>query len=416
HNKAECPNPAKPKGACRRCNQEGHWSKECPNAPPQACNGCGSTEHLRRECPTSEPLVCKQCGSTEHTISHAAATCQNARVINRDDIEDKTIDEAWEMIAAAVTERDIDDIKHAVQVYIKANPTCTYQNLQKAFRQQGTGIWLVALEKPNAIATLTNMDLQGKVGKKYTVTYRLQFQPQRPREREGWPKSEEENYERLADAGELVPSYVPKCKNCDELGHMARSCPQEKVEVERVLIKCYNCDEVGHRVRDCPTPRVDKFACKNCGKPGHKIVDCPEPRSAEGVECRKCNEMGHFSKDCPKAGPRGCRNCGQEGHISKECTEPRNPANIQCRNCDEMGHTGKECPKPRDMSRVKCMNCQEMGHFKTKCPNPIAAEEDAGDLDGAADGGVGGFDAGGGGGGDDWQTTAAASGGDAGGW
>ncbi|KAK4224734.1 hypothetical protein QBC38DRAFT_511585 [Podospora fimiseda] len=432
HNKSDCSNPAKPPGPCRRCSKEGHFAKECPDAPPMTCSGCGASDHLRRSCPTAEPLVCKECGSLEHTISrcperkcescrqtgHLATTCENARVVNRDDVEDKSIEEAWEMIMTAVADRDIDDVKQAIQIYVKANPDCTYQNLESAFRAQNIGLWLIPLEKPLVSGTLTNMDLQGNIKKKYTVSYRFQFNPQRPREREGWPKDEAESFERLADAGELVPSFIPKCRNCSEFGHMASACPSDKIEKDRVVIKCYNCDEVGHRVRDCPIPRVDKFACKNCGKPGHKVADCPEPRSAAGVECRKCNEMGHFSKDCPKAGPRGCRNCGQEGHMAKECTEPKNPANIQCRNCDEMGHPSKECPKLRDMSRVKCMNCQQMGHYKSRCPNPHASEDDGFDA-GNGDSGIpadSGFPVDSAGGGGEWEGGATTSGGGDDGW
>jgi hypothetical protein len=50
-----------------------------------------------------------------------------------------------------------------------------------------------------------------------------------------------------------------------ELGHTARSCPEEASEItSRIEVKCVNCEEVGHRARDCTTPRVDKFACRNC--------------------------------------------------------------------------------------------------------------------------------------------------------
>ncbi|KAK0708786.1 hypothetical protein B0T21DRAFT_376948 [Apiosordaria backusii] len=56
---------------------------------------------------------------------------------------------------------------------------------------------------------------------------------------------------RLADAGELVAGNLPKCRNCDQIGHISKNCKEDKREAERVLIKCYNCDEVGHRVRDC---------------------------------------------------------------------------------------------------------------------------------------------------------------------
>lgn len=76
---------------------------------------------------------------------------------------------------------------------------------------------------------------------------------------------------------------VPKCNNCNgqytlyvlyrlhvsadtnqELGHMARACPEDKMEIEFTEVKCVNCDEAGHRARDCTKARVDRFACRNC--------------------------------------------------------------------------------------------------------------------------------------------------------
>ncbi|KAK4237767.1 hypothetical protein C8A03DRAFT_15701 [Achaetomium macrosporum] len=401
HVKSDCPKPRVLSGACRRCNQEGHWSKDCPNAPPMQCRECESTEHLAKDCPNR---VCKNCGETGHTVSK----CERPRKIDHSDIPDMSTEEAWALIEKAAKERDIDDAKFAIKAYSKSSPETTYCELESAFRAQDIPLWLIAIEKP-LTATLTNMDLQGHLGKKYTVTYRLQWNPPRPRERALWPKDEEENLGRLKDAGEAVPCGLPKCLNCDEVGHVSKSCPKEKVEKTPVEILCYNCGEKDHRVRDCPIPRVDKFACKNCGKSGHKIAECPEPRSADNVECRKCGEVGHFSRDCPKGGgSRGCRNCGQEGHMAKDCTEPRNMAAVQCRNCDEFGHMSKECPKPRDYSRVKCTNCQQMGHTKVRCPNPLVSE-DAGDA-GNAGFGAGDFGNGAGDGGGDWETTPAATG------
>ena len=134
------------------------------------------------------------------------------------------------------------------------------------------------------------MDLQGKLGCKYHVG--LFFSEKSPRKnmKEAWPPTPKENMERLKDAGLPVERGVSKCSNCDELGHTARLCPQDKVERERVTVKCVNCDEVGHRARDCLQPRKDRFACKNCGQPGHKAVDCTEERDLTGVICKHCEQ------------------------------------------------------------------------------------------------------------------------------
>jgi hypothetical protein len=163
-----------------------------------------------------------------------------------------TAEAAWELIVDAIKERELDDVKDAVQIYVKASPDTTYVQLEEAFRSQDVGVWLIAIEKPYMAPTLTNMDLQGNMDKKYTVTYRFSPKPTRPREREVWPESPEKNLERLADAGEVVDRGISKCTNCNELGHSSKFCPEEKRDTDTIkIVKCYNCDGEGHRVRDC---------------------------------------------------------------------------------------------------------------------------------------------------------------------
>ncbi|TDZ55053.1 DNA-binding protein HEXBP [Colletotrichum trifolii] len=406
HNKADCPEPRKAfDGTCKGCGEEGHMRRECPHAPPMTCRVCGEEGHMRKDCPSKPPDVCRNCLEE----GHAVVDCKNPRKLDLSLVEDVDTEVIWKEIIAAAEERDGVDVKDAIQKYMKHFPEITYRELEQSFRSQGIKVYLIATERALA-PTHTNMDLQGNLGKKYTVQYRFSPNPDRQREKAAWPASPEENLERLDDAGEPVSRLMQKCNNCSELGHTAKACPQEAMEKLRVTITCYNCGEEGHRVRDCPTARVDKFACKNCGQSGHKVSECTEPRSAADIECNKCHEMGHFSRDCPTGGgSRACHNCGGPDHISRDCTEPRKP---KCRNCDEMGHTARECDKPEDITRVKCMNCGEMGHKKYKCPNPPAEDVDNFGPSGPSGGPSGGAS---GGGGDSWGPPASApsGGGDA---
>ncbi|KAI1199634.1 hypothetical protein F5X97DRAFT_113798 [Nemania serpens] len=180
-----------------------------------------------------------------------AAECNNPRKIDRSHIEEVDAEIAWQKISQGVRDRDMDDIKEAIQQYIKACPETTYPELEFAFRSQKVELYLIAMESQSMMSTLTNMDMQGNLDKKYRVNYRFSSRPVRPRERELWPSSDEENITRLKDAGEPVSRGLTKCTNCSELGHIAKNCPQEKVERERVVIMCFNCNEPGHRVRDC---------------------------------------------------------------------------------------------------------------------------------------------------------------------
>lgn len=178
-------------------------------------------------------------------------------MVNRDDIANVTADEAWEKIKQAATERDVDDAKEAIREYVKAlNGDVTYRDLQQALIEQDIGLWLIATERP-LLNVLTNMDFQGNIGKKYTVSYRFTEKANRPRELEGWPKNRDEILSRLDDAGEAVDSLIPLCLNCKELGHISKSCPQERAErSDEPKITCHNCGTDGHRVRDCRLPLI----------------------------------------------------------------------------------------------------------------------------------------------------------------
>jgi hypothetical protein len=290
-------------------------------------------------------------------------------------------------------------VLQALFAYAKAVGTATLQDLEQTFRGEKFNTHLIAKEQEVAV-NWTLVNFQGKTDQKYTVSLQWSSEPRRAAFAVGWPSSPEENINRLGEAGFPMDSFVTVCRNCDEVGHTAAKCEQEKREPEVKVEQCVNCDEVGHRARDCKQP-VKKCGggCRNCGEDGHMSKECPEPVNMDNVECKNCNQMGHFSRDCPDREPDVCRNCGEEGHrakecekervvtcrncdkeghISKECPEPRNMAKVQCRNCDEFGHTGRDCPKPTDWSRVECSNCHEKGHTYKRCTQP-PAEEEAGD-------------------------------------
>ena len=178
-------------------------------------------------------------------IGHVALDCKNARKIDRSHIPDVPAEDAWVELKAASDERDLDDIKEAAMKYIKATPDATYHQLENAFRAQKMNIYLIAIEKELAL-TYTNMDLQGNLDKKYSISWRLSPNHQRPKEKDAWPASPEENLERLKDAGEPVDRGIPKCSNCETLGHTKKNCPEEKQEnTDRAEVKCFNCDSIG---------------------------------------------------------------------------------------------------------------------------------------------------------------------------
>lgn len=183
---------------------------------------------------------------------HMANNCENAHKVERDHIADLEPEVAWEKLKQAASERDVDDAKEAIQEYVKAvDGKITYRELQEALIEHKINLWLIATERP-LLKVFSNMDFQGNMGKKYSVSYRFSEAPARPLEREGWPSSRDEILSRLDDAGDPTNTGLSRCTNCNEVGHLTKNCPEEKVErLDQPKISCYNCGGDGHRVRDC---------------------------------------------------------------------------------------------------------------------------------------------------------------------
>lgn len=239
--------------------------RECPDRPPMACRICGDPEHLRKDCPQKPAETCRNCQEEGKSLSffqeasrthltrslpgHEVSECTNPRKIDYSTVPDITDGEAWDGIIEAVRDRDGIEVKSALMAYLKHHPELTYIRIEDAFRRQGLQVYIIALER-EVLPTITLMDLQGNLGKKYQAAFRFSEKASRPREFDSWPKTGEENIQRLADAGEPVPNFAPRCFNCGEMGHTSKACTVEKTHTAAV-VHCYNCNEDGHRVRDC---------------------------------------------------------------------------------------------------------------------------------------------------------------------
>ena len=69
--------------------------------------------------------------------------CNENRAIDESTLPTKTPSEAWNDLKNADSERDLDDLREAIRVYHKAEPTADWQQLENAFRLQKFTTYLI---------------------------------------------------------------------------------------------------------------------------------------------------------------------------------------------------------------------------------------------------------------------------------
>ncbi|KAK8190551.1 uncharacterized protein BKA78DRAFT_317611, partial [Phyllosticta capitalensis] len=216
-------------------------------------------------------------------------------------------DAAWAMLMKADKEKNLDDFKIALKAYGKAllanGQPFELAVLDQAMRDDNMNVHIVAIDKKEKAGDVfTIVDFNGKTGCTYGLSFNFSYKPKRKMAMSGWPKTPEENRERLADAGFVLDRFVTKCLNCG--GKSPLSSAHSGLLLTRFQRLATPRRPAPKRPRSPPavprssasfatssvTERVDPHACRNCKQRGHNSRDCPEPPSAENVECRKCQQ------------------------------------------------------------------------------------------------------------------------------
>lgn len=73
------PEPRSAEGVeCRKCNEIGHFSKDCPKAGPRGCRNCGQEGHMAKECTEPRNMANVQCRNCDE-MGHDAKSCPKPR-------------------------------------------------------------------------------------------------------------------------------------------------------------------------------------------------------------------------------------------------------------------------------------------------------------------------------------------------
>ena len=232
-------------------------------------------------------------------------------------------------------------------------------------------------------------------------------------------------------APHAMPHVDPKeasiiCFMCDEQGHYARNCPQQKRkapmrtedEVRKMIITSTEWPPPGmtkHQRRNSfrGAQQLTEHLLANGGRVSDSEdsdqVSSDDEDEMERKACSRCGEIGHVASSCATI----CVHC-EEDHPPDRCPTSR----ITCFFCEGTDHVPKDCqfsflltkkmanqpassngekhqgntnprqdysfsltpvPGQRNQNekrkcRVRedicCFNCQGMGHFADKCPKP----------------------------------------------
>ncbi|KAL9113746.1 MAG: hypothetical protein Q9227_002191 [Pyrenula ochraceoflavens] len=284
---------------CRNCGQEGVYAINLVIVPVAYLHASIAKRRVMR------PRIARKTASLTETmfpIAHLVKPGQCLKLLVMNGI--MTTFKQW-LPHSSPEEFELTN-SQALKILTKADRTLTYESLETQFRAKCFGYYLIAMEK-DIPDTFTIVNLQGKLDCKYAVTISKSQKAQRTTQKERWPPSPEENLERLKNAGIPMDRGIPKCSNCNELGHRARACPQERIAREFIELKCANCDEMGHAARDCPKPRDwSRVKCNNCGEMGHTVKKCKQP----------------IKEDAGGAGgldpPAGAENTGSFGNFGQD--------------------------------------------------------------------------------------------------
>lgn len=179
-----------------------------------------------------------------------------------------------------------------------------------------------------------------------------------------------------------------KCFNCNEIGHISRRCPNEKITICNKCnkeghtsyncpdIKCFRCNKIGHKVGECTENNV--ITCDSCGRAGHKKIDCLNTESYYVMKNRlkdlcfpepknKLIHMNHYDTDLVSIIDTDDEHENHMGKLLKLKTDYEEPITFLCPKCSEVHSCKKKCEAKEDKSwdnkRYKSYNTHNNSNY-----------------------------------------------------
>ncbi|CAJ0914623.1 14367_t:CDS:2 [Entrophospora sp. SA101] len=307
--------------------------------------------------------------------------CGNCKQVGHSSFEcpenEKKAKMAWNKLLAADAKKDLEEVNEAFEIYTKAAPHETFQSIEMKLKNVKSNCRMIAIEREGIPLTKCIADLQGNKGKKYVASLIMIPPHTLPRSAGIRAQSEQENFDWLADAGQLVDDFsAPICFNCRQRGHLTRECTQPKPILNN---RCKNCGSIEHSTRFCKNEnrsddnqpnndihernfdnennhnnnRSSHIKCFKYGSTDHNTRSCA--RTREGKDSQRQQQLdfvegdhygyGHNNNEYNNTFGRffgiKCYTCGSHDHHTRYCTR-RSGVDLQEPQKPNGGHNNNE--------------------------------------------------------------------------